>query len=172
MLSRVARDSPREPREEPMAREIERKFLLENDAWRSDASAGVRMRQGYLTQNGPCSVRVRVSGEKAYLNIKSASLGISRLEFDYPIPLADALHLLEALCVGAPIDKTRYHVMHAGHLWEIDVFEGDNAGLVVAEIELQDPEEPFALPEWAGEEVSFDPRYYNVSLATSPYKTW
>ncbi|MGH8575737.1 MAG: CYTH domain-containing protein [Gammaproteobacteria bacterium] len=152
--------------------EIERKFLIENDAWRSDASAGIHMRQGYLTQNGPCSVRVRIASERAWLNIKSAALGISRLEFDYPIPLADALHLLEALCVGAPIHKTRYHVMHAGHRWEIDVFEGDNAGLVVAEIELQDPEEPFVLPEWAGEEVSFDPRYYNVSLAMSPYRTW
>lgn len=172
MLSRGARDSPASRVKNAMAREIERKFLLQNDAWRRDASAGVRMRQGYLTQNGPCSVRVRVAGERAYLNIKSATLGISRLEFDYPIPLADAEHLLEALCVGAPIHKTRYHVMHGGHLWEIDVFEGDNAGLVVAEIELQDPEEPFALPDWAGEEVSFDPRYYNVSLAMSPYKTW
>jgi len=172
MLSRVARDSPASRVKNAMAREIERKFLLENDAWRSDASAGIRMRQGYLTQNGPCSVRVRVAGERAWLNIKSATLGISRLEFDYPIPIADAEDLLEALCVGAPIHKTRYHVVHAGHLWEIDVFEGDNAGLVVAEIELQGPEEPFALPEWAGDEVSFDPRYYNVSLAKSPFKTW
>ncbi len=155
-----------------MAREIERKFLLKNDAWRSGASAGLCMRQGYLTQDGPCSVRVRIAGDRAHLNIKSATLGISRLEFDYEIPLVDAEHLLEALCVGALIEKTRYHVMHAGHLWEIDVFEGDNAGLVIAEIEFTDPDEPFEAPHWIGDEVSDDARYYNVSLATCPYRRW
>ncbi len=155
-----------------MAREIERKFLLKNDAWRSDAGAGVRMRQGYLTRNGPCSVRVRIAGDEACLNIKSATLGISRLEFDYRIPLADAEHLLGLLCVGAPIAKTRYHVAHRGHLWEIDVFEGENAGLVVAEIELADPDEPFEVPDWIGIEVSSDARYYNVSLSFRPYTTW
>jgi adenylate cyclase len=156
-----------------MATEIERKFLINTDAWRQDAaSPGVPMRQGYLNDTGPGSVRVRIAGDRAQINVKSATLGVSRLEFDYPIPVADAELILERLCVGARIAKTRYHVRHGAHLWEIDVFEGDNAGLVVAEIELRHPDEPFELPDWAGAEVSYDPRYYNVALATRPYKDW
>jgi adenylate cyclase len=130
------------------------------------------MRQGYLSIGGDCSVRVRIAGTKAHLNLKSATLGVSRSEFDYPIPLTDGEQILETLCLKPLIEKTRYLIDHGEHVWEIDVFEGDNTGLVVAEIELIDPHEPFELPEWAGVEVSGDPRYYNVSLVKHPYKDW
>lgn len=155
-----------------MAKEIERKYLLRHDGWRKEASQGIKMRQGYLNHGGPCSTRVRIQGDQAFLNIKSATLGVSRLEFDYPIPVLDAEQILDQLCVRPLIEKTRYAVNHAGHLWEIDVFEGDNEGLIVAEIELEDPDEPFEVPDWAGEEVSEDPRYYNVCLVNNPYKNW
>ncbi len=155
-----------------MGREIERKYLVRHEGWRHHAGHGVCMRQGYLSRRGPCSVRVRIAGAAACLNLKSATLGVSRAEFDYPIPLTDAEQILAALCLQPLIKKTRYPVHHGGHLWEIDVFEGDNAGLVVAEIELNDPGEPFELPDWAGPEVSTDPRYYNVSLVGHPYRDW
>ncbi len=160
-----------------MAIEIERKFLLTNDNWRSAADAGTRYRQGYLsrieeTGAARSSVRVRTGGERAYINIKSATLGIRRQEYEYEIPLADAEELLAGLCVGAVIEKTRYHVRVDAHLWEIDVFEGDNAGLIVAEIELKAEDETFVRPEWLGREVSDDPRYYNVCLAERPYCSW
>ncbi len=155
-----------------LAREIERKFLVKNDAWRQHAGAPARMRQGYLNKNGPGSIRVRIAGDQAALNIKSATLGVSRTEFEYAIPMSDAEYILDSLCLKPLIEKTRYNVEYAGHLWEIDVFEGDNAGLVVAEIELDAPEEAFHLPDWAGAEVSHDPRYYNVCLASHPYKNW
>ncbi len=155
-----------------LAREIERKFLLKNDAWRQHATAPARMRQGYLNKNGPGSIRVRVAGDQAALNIKSATLGVSRTEFEYAIPLSDAECILDSLCLKPLIEKTRYKIEYAGHLWEIDVFEGDNAGLVVAEIELNAVEDAFHLPDWAGAEVSHDPRYYNVCLVSHPYKNW
>lgn len=160
-----------------MAIEIERKFLVINDAWRTAADAGIRLRQGYLSRVTGAdavrsSVRVRTDGARAFLNIKSATLGIRRQEYEYPIPLADAEALLADLCVGAVVEKTRYHVAMGAHVWEIDVFAGDNAGLVVAEIELGDEAEPFQRPDWLGEEVSDDPRYYNVCLADRPYSRW
>jgi adenylate cyclase len=155
-----------------MGTEIERKFLVVNDAWREGARDGLRFRQGYLPGVETASVRVRVSGEHAWLNIKSATLGVSRREYEYPIPLADAEEILDALCQRPLIEKTRHHVPHGGHLWEIDVFEGDNAGLVVAEIELKNPDEPFERPPWVGAEVSHDPRYYNVSLVRHPFRDW
>lgn len=160
-----------------MAIEIERKFLITSDAWRSEADAGARYRQGYLTRvigetDVKASVRVRTAGEKAFLNIKSAELGIRRLEYEYAIPLAEAEEMLESLCLGRLVEKTRYHVPVGRHVWEIDVFEGENAGLVVAEIELGAEDEAFEMPDWAGEEVSDDPRYYNVYLADHPYPTW
>ncbi|HEB92384.1 MAG TPA: CYTH domain-containing protein [Gammaproteobacteria bacterium] len=155
-----------------MATEIERKFLLLDDSWRRDADAGISMRQGYLIGAKRASVRVRISGEHAHLNIKSATLGVQRQEYEYEIPLADAGELLDTLCERPLIEKNRYHVRHGEHTWEIDVFSGDNAGLVVAEIELGSADENFARPDWLGEEVSHDTRYYNVCLVTHPYKDW
>ncbi len=155
-----------------MAREVERKFLISNDDWRIDADVGTRMRQGYLAGTERSSIRVRVAGGQAWLNIKSATLGVERLEYEYAIPAADAEEMLERLCEGPCIEKTRYRVPWGEHTWEVDVFEGDNAGLVVAEIELREPEEPFAKPPWIAAEVSDDPRYYNVCLVRHPYREW
>ena len=160
-----------------MATEIERKFLLANDSWRAQADAGTPMRQGYLIaassqQQLKASVRVRIAGEEANLNIKSATLGVTRQEYEYPIPVHEANEMLDTLAEGPLIEKTRYHVPHGGHTWEIDVFSGDNAGLVVAEVELASADESFQRPSWLGEEVSDDPRYYNVCLVQHPFKDW
>jgi adenylate cyclase len=155
-----------------MAAEIERKFLVRNEGWRQQAQEGTRMRQGYLASGQGCSIRVRSGGGQAHLNIKSATLGVSRREYEYPIPLSDAQEIMDHLCEGPLIEKTRYPVEHEAHTWEVDVFEGDNAGLVVAEIELEHEDESFARPDWLGEEVSHDPRYYNVCLVKHPYKEW
>ena len=158
--------------ETAMAVEIERKFLLKNDNWRELANECTRFQQGYIIGSDKASVRVRIEGQQARLNIKSATLGIQRQEFEYVIPLTDAQELLASLCQKPLIEKTRYHLHYGEHQWEIDVFSGDNAGLTVAEIELQHSDELFARPDWLGEEVSDDPRYYNVSLVTHPYKDW
>lgn len=155
-----------------MAIEIERKFLVSNDSWRKQAHRHSKMRQGYLNDTKQSSVRVRVAGDKAYLNIKSATLGIYRKEYEYSIPVEDANEILTDLAQKPLIEKIRYYVKFADHIWEVDVFEGDNAGLVVAEVELSDEGEAFERPPWAGEEVSGDPRYYNVCLAKHPYKHW
>ena len=160
-----------------MSLEIERKFLLANDGWRAQADNGVVMRQGYLnsafSNNGQkSSVRVRIAGEQANLNIKGATLSITRQEYEFPIPLSDAHELLDTLADGPLIEKTRYHVQYDKHTWEIDVFAGDNQGLVVAEIELASEDEAFGRPAWLGEEVSADARYYNVCLVKHPYKNW
>ena len=155
-----------------MGVEIERKFLVVDDTWRAVASPGMRYRQGYLSTDPNSSVRVRVSGDRAWLNIKSATVGVTRLEYEYEIPSADAHAILEELCVKPLIEKTRFIVEHDGRTWEVDVFEGDNAGLVVAEIELQAADEAFNLPAWAGEDVSEDVRYYNQRLVEHPYSSW
>lgn len=155
-----------------MAQEIERKFLVRNDDWRRDAASSKEYRQAYLSNNGKCSVRVRISGDKAHLNIKSAELGVSRTEFEYAIPRAEAEQMLETLSVSPLVEKTRYFIPDGPHTWEVDVFAGDNEGLTVAEIELGYIDEPFNRPDWLGEEVSHDPRYYSVYLAEYPYNTW
>jgi adenylate cyclase len=155
-----------------MGTEVERKFLVTSEDWRGAAEDAQRMRQGYLPGLETASVRVRVAGDRAWLNIKGATLTVSRLEFDYPIPVVDAESILDALCARPLVEKTRYHVPYQGHLWEVDVFEGESAGLVVAEIELASPEEVFARPPWLGEEVSHDPRYYNALLVKHPYREW
>ena len=155
-----------------MAQEIERKFLVTGEGWRQGVERSVQYRQGYLSSDKTCSIRIRVSEAGAHLNIKSATLGVQRHEYEYAIPLADAHEMLDTLCDGPLIEKTRHYVPHAGHLWEVDVFEGDNAGLVVAEIELEREDEPFDRPAWVGEEVSHDPRYYNVCLVEHPYTRW
>ncbi|TVP83708.1 MAG: CYTH domain-containing protein [Thioalkalivibrio sp.] len=154
-----------------MPREIERKFLLKNDDWRSSVQRSRSLRQGYLCGNERASVRVRVDGEDANLNVKSATLGVERLEFEYPIPADQARVLLSELA-GQVVEKTRHEVRVGDHRWEIDEFAGDNAGLVVAEIELEDAGERFDRPQWLGEEVSEDPRYYNTELARHPYSRW
>ncbi len=161
-----------------MAIEIERKFLVTGDGWRDAAQAVIPMAQGYINDMGAldrgtqqASVRVRIEGQGAALNLKSRTLGRSRQEFEYPIPVEDARALL-ALCVGGLIDKRRHLVQHEGLLWEVDEFLGDNAGLVVAEVELEHPDQVVSLPSWVGEEVTDDARYYNVALASTPYSQW
>ena len=161
-----------------MGIEIERKFLPVNDGWRAAAHKVVPMAQGYLNDLAlvdsgamQASVRVRIEGDAAFLNIKSRELGASRQEFEYPVPVADARALLK-LCVGGLVEKHRHYVEHAGHLWEVDEFLGDNAGLVVAEIELDDAGEAFERPDWLGVEVTDDARYYNLALASRPYRDW
>ena len=155
-----------------MAKEIERKFLVADDSWRQAVAREKTYRQGYISELNKCSIRIRVAGDAAHLNIKSATLGISRQEYEYPLPVADAEAMLRDFSLGPVIAKTRYFVEHQGHTWEVDVFEGDNAGLIVAEVELADEEEAFARPSWLGKEVSDDPRYYNVNLVNHPYKDW
>jgi adenylate cyclase len=155
-----------------MGVEIERKFLLRNNAWRPLAHAALHLRQGYLNNESRCSVRIRTSANQAWLNIKSATLGAQRQEFEYEIPLADADQMLDTLSIKPLIEKVRHLVNIGEHVWEIDEFEGDNAGLIVAEIELDDPDEPFEKPDWVGEEVTHDVRYYNTSLSRHPYKDW
>jgi adenylate cyclase len=164
--------------EHDMATEIERKFLVASEAWRTAAHKVVPMAQGYLNDLATmvggamrASMRVRIAGDDAFLNLKSGETGHTRQEFDYPIPAADARALL-ALCVGGLVAKRRHYVRHAGHLWEVDEFEGDNAGLVVAEIELQAADEAFERPDWLGVEVTESTRYYNLALASRPYSQW
>ena len=155
-----------------MAIEIERKFLVRDDGWRARATRALRMRQGYLTRAERCSIRVRVTGDEARLNIKSAVIGRERQEFDWPIAPADAAVILADLCLGPPIEKVRHVVPHAGHIWEVDEFEGANAGLVVAEIELKRSDEVFEAPPWLGREVTDERRYYNQALVEHPYRSW
>ncbi len=155
-----------------MTIEIEHKFLVCDDSWRKDVYRSERMVQGYLNSDERCSVRVRIGSHHAYLNIKSGTLGVSRTEYDYAIPLPDARVMLAALCIKPLIEKTRHWVRHGTHIWEVDVFEGANAGLVIAEVELGVVGESFCRPPWVGAEVSHEPRYYNPSLVVRPYRSW
>ena len=154
-----------------MAHEIERKFLVTDRSWKAGA-AGAAFRQGYLSTAKERTVRVRVEGSRATLTIKGLTTGISRLEFEYEIPLPDATRMLDDLCERPLIEKTRYRIADGAHTWEVDEFHGDNEGLVVAEIELAAPDEPFKRPAWIGHEVSDDPRYFNANLIAQPYRTW
>lgn len=154
-----------------MAIEIERKFLVRNDDWRSGA-VGTSYRQGYLTIDPERTVRVRIAGDQGFLTIKGITEGMSRSEFEYPIPLEEASQLLDTLCLRPLIEKVRYCVTYAGTLWEIDVFAADNAGLILAEVELESSDQQVELPPWAGEEVTSDARYYNASLSQTPYRNW
>lgn len=155
-----------------MGIEIERKFLLKDESWRQWADAGTAYRQGYLIGAKQASVRIRIEGDMAFLNIKGMTLGVTRQEYQYPIPLDEANEMLDTLCEKPLVEKIRYRVQHADHEWEIDVFDGVNTGLVVAEVELQSEQEPLSLPDWVGAEVSSDPRYYNVNLVKHPYSSW
>jgi adenylate cyclase len=154
-----------------MASEIEHKFLVRTDLWRPPGN-GVALCQGYLASTKDRVVRVRVAGEEAYLTIKGATTGIVRLEFEYRIPLSDARTMLARLCEPPFIEKIRYVEEFAGHRWEVDVFHGDNEGLVVAELEVASESERFERPPWLGCEVSDDPRYFNSNLSLNPYKNW
>ncbi len=153
-----------------MAAEIERKFLVANDSWR-DGTPGLKIAQGYLSQDPDCTVRVRIAGENSWLTIKGRTQGITRAEFEYLIPLTDAQNLLK-LCLPSVIDKTRYQVHFGGHIWEIDVFHGENHGLIVAEVELTDESISPEIPPWIGAEVSSDSRYFNSCLASLPFSKW
>jgi CYTH domain-containing protein len=154
-----------------MAREIERKFLVAPGQWSPGAIAGTRIRQGYLSTDPARIVRVRTGGDRAYLTIKGATSGIERAEYEYPMPPADAEWMLDHLCLQPLIEKTRYRVPFGGRTWEVDVFFGENAGLIIAEIELQSADERPDLPPWVGAEVSHDARYFNAALVARPYRT-
>lgn len=151
--------------------EIERKFLLKSDAWREGAT-GILYRQGYLCTDPERTVRVRIGGGTAILAIKGAGDGVARPEFEYPIPLAEATQLLDTLCLKPLVEKYRYLVPFAGLTWEIDEFLGANTGLLLAEVELEQVDQPVPLPPWIGTEVTGDPRYYNAYLARHPYSSW
>ncbi len=155
-----------------MAIEIEHKFLLANDDWRKHVSRSVKYRQGYLSSQPTSSIRVRISDDHAWLNIKTATIGTHRHEYEYEIPMADAGEILNNLCRKPLIEKTRHFVTDDAHLWEIDEFEGDNQGLIVAEIELDETGQSFSKPTWLGLEVTGDLRYYNNNLAMHPYSEW
>lgn len=162
-----------------MGIEIERKFLVTSDAWRAQAAREQRMVQGYLidanlvqSQTGTrCSLRVRVGGDQAWLNIKSATLGVERLEYDYPIPVGDAERMLRDFCNGV-VEKVRHYVPHAGLTFEVDEFSGGNTGLIVAEVELQSADQAIDKPDWLGREVTQHLRYYNLNLLQHPYSRW
>ena len=154
-----------------MAQEIERKFRVANDDWRAMATSSSSLKQGYLSSSAEATVRVRLEDNLGTLTIKSKTKGITRNEFEYAIPAQEAKELL-MLCSGPLIEKTRYHIPQENHTWEIDVFEGDNDGLIIAEIELTSEDDYFVKPQWLGEEVSGDSRYYNSNLATHPYVNW
>jgi len=154
-----------------MALEIERKFLVCGDGWR-DSATPENFRQGYLAHDATHIVRVRIEGRQAYITIKGMPRGIVRPEYEYPIPLKDAQEILGLLPPRHEVVKRRSKVLYAGKLWEIDEFLGDNAGLIVAEIELNTEHETFEKPDWVGEEISEDSRYYNVSLMLNPYCNW
>jgi adenylate cyclase len=159
-----------------MGIEIERKFLLKNDDWKPLVTAIRVIKQGYL-QSGleksqKSSVRIRISNDQANINVKSVDLSMVRQEFEYKIPLQDAEEMIKTLCDGIVVEKTRYYVPYESHMWEVDVFEGLNSGLQMAEIELSNIDEHFELPDWIGEEVSYDERYYNIYLLKQPFGQW
>ena len=156
-----------------MGIEIERKFLVQGDVWRSEAHKSTRLRQGYLQTDARRNVRVRIKGDGAKLTVKGKIEGslVERLEFEYDIPMDDAAQML-ALCMDSPIDKTRHEVKLGGFLWEIDEFHGANDGLIVAEIELPDRDTVFERPAWLDDEVSEDARYLNSNLVARPFSTW
>ena len=156
-----------------MATEIERKYLVELEAWQ-EAKINAKhshISQGYLSLEAERTVRVRIKKERASLTIKGKTQGVSRLEFEYEIPIEDGLALLK-ICQGSIIEKKRFILEYDNLVWEVDEFEGDNAGLIVAEVELESEDQVFALPPWIKEEVSEDSRYYNANLVQHPFKDW
>ncbi len=154
-----------------MGVEIERKFLVDGEAWRT-LGAATLLRQGYLSADPARTVRVRIDGERAFLTIKGKSVGASRGEWEYPIPVAEAAQLLDGLCQQPLVEKVRRRIAVGPHTWEVDEFLGANAGLVVAEIELASEDEAFDKPDWIGREVTGDTRYFNSNLIRHPYSQW
>lgn len=154
-----------------MGIEIERKFLVDRDAL-PPLESGKYISQGYIATQSNTTVRARIKGEMGYLTLKGENTGISRSEFEYEIPVEDAREIIASLCNGKVVEKTRYEIHVGNHIWEVDIFHGDNDGLVVAEIELSHEEEHFELPEWTTKEVSGQPQYYNSSLLNYPYSNW
>lgn len=154
-----------------MSVEIERKFLVRNDAWKALGQSTL-LRQGYLSSHPDRVVRVRIEGASAMLTVKGRTVGATRGEWEYPIPLEHAQVFLDTLCEKPIIEKYRYRLNYEGMLWEVDEFLGDNAGLVVAEIELATEDQAFVRPDWIGEEVTHDARYFNANLLRCPYSTW
>lgn len=155
-----------------MGLEIERKFLVDKGKWdQTPKHSGTFYRQGYISVDPLKTIRVRLGGDKAFFTIKGMNTGMVRSEYEYTIPVADAVQLLNEFGV-AELTKTRYLFPYQGHTWEVDEFHGANAGLIVAEIELRSEEEAFARPEWVAEEVTNDARYYNANLCTHPYTAW
>ncbi|MGD1854821.1 MAG: CYTH domain-containing protein [Leptolyngbyaceae cyanobacterium] len=154
-----------------MAKEIERKFLLKDDSWRSLAE-GCYYCQGYIPTQGKQTVRARIAGDQGYLTLKGPAKGISRSEFEYKIPIADAQSILNELCVQPLIEKYRYRISYGDVVWEVDEFLGDNQGLILAEVELTHAEQVIQLPAWIDQEVTGDPRYYNSNLVRYPFKHW
>jgi adenylate cyclase len=150
--------------------EIERKFLINTEQWKPTGK-GVEIKQGYLSVDSERVVRVRIAGEKAYLTIKGKPTGFVRPEFEYEIPGNDAEELLR-MCLDFPVEKKRFYEKKGGLTWEIDVFSGENLGLVIAEVELTSEDQKVDLPEWVGEEVSYDYRYYNSWLSSNPFSKW
>ena len=154
-----------------MGKEIERKFLLKSDAWRALAT-GTTYRQGYLNSAKERTVRIRTVGDKAFLTIKGLSVGVTRSEYEYPIPFDDCNAMLDSLAEKPLIEKKRYKIALGGLTWEIDEFFGENQGLIVAEVELASEDQAFEKPAWIGDEVSGDPRYFNSNLIKHPYSRW
>lgn len=155
-----------------MATEIERKFLVTNDLWREHVISSSVLKQAYLSTRKEATVRVRIADDRAFLTIKSATVGISRAEFEYEIPLEEAEAMLQLRQGGAIIEKTRYRVNCGDHVWDLDIFHGENDGLKIAEVELESETEEFQLPEWVGAEVSHDHRYLNANLIEHPFCNW
>ena len=154
-----------------MGVEIERKFLVKGDEWRTGATP-LQISQGYVTLDAERSVRVRIAGEQGFLSVKSLRSALERAEFEYAIPVADAEQMIEELCFRPVVKKTRWLKEFAGRLWEIDEFHGENEGLIVAEVELGAADDAVELPSWVGAEVSSDPRYLNANLVRAPFATW
>ena len=154
-----------------MGKEIERKYLIKDDTWRKDAS-GTTYRQGYLSTVKERTVRVRTIDDKGFLTIKGITIGATRREYEYEIPMVDANEMLDELCEKPIIEKTRFKISHAGLTWEIDEFAGVNQGLIVAEVELESEDQNIDFPPWVGEEVSGDPRYFNSNLIANPFVNW
>ena len=157
-----------------MPKEIERKFLLKNDSWRGSAVSRSLLRQGYarLAQDPRLTLRIRLADDQAYLTLKGPVSGCSRSEFEYPIPPQDAEAVMDEFCGSGRVEKYRCRVPFGGLVWEVDEFLGDNAGLVLAEIELSSPEERFEIPDWLGREVTGEIRFYNSRLPDYPYCKW
>ena len=154
-----------------MPREIERKYRVKGNGWR-DPGAGVPYRQGYLSTVAERTVRVRLIQDKGYLTIKGITVGATRAEYEYEIPARDTSEMLDNLCERPLIEKMRYRIEHQGLTWEVDEFDGDNAGLIIAEVELDAEDQAIVLPDWVGEEVTDDPRYYNANLIANPFTRW